>query len=51
MYWKQKLTVLLSLITEAVRLAAEESFPEVYTSTGSVFSTNLRNFTDKITLD
>ena len=51
MYWKQKLTVLLSLITEAVRQAAEEPFPEVYTATGAVFSTNLRNFTDKITLD
>jgi hypothetical protein len=39
--------VLLSLITEAVRPAADEPFPEVYTATGAVFSTNLRNFTGK----
>ena len=51
MYWKQKLTVLLSLITEAVRQAAEEPFPEVYTATGAVLSKNVRNFTDEITLD
>ena len=39
------LTELLSRITEAVRPAADEPFPEVYTAIGAVFSTNLRNYT------
>jgi hypothetical protein len=43
MHEKKGLTVLLSWITEAVRPAADEPFPEVYTAIGAVFSTNLRN--------
>ncbi len=30
-------------MTEAVRPAAEEPFPEVYTATGATFSTNFNN--------
>lgn len=42
-----QLTVLLSRMTEAVSPAADEPLPEVYTATGAVFSTNLRNYTQK----
>lgn len=45
---RSKLTELLSLITEAVRPAADDPFPEVYTAIGAVFSTNLRNFTNEL---
>ena len=39
------LTELLSRITETVRPAADEPFPEVCTAIGAVFSMNLRNYT------
>lgn len=38
-----RLTELPSRITEAVRPAADEPFPDVYIAIGAVFSTNLRN--------
>lgn len=31
-------------MTEAVSPAADDPFPEVYTATGAVFSTNFKNY-------